>query len=109
MMSTLETAERVFAAAKQLRDEHRKFQRIKDRYPHSGTPKQKQKAATDLDWQAHHIVKIEHALHAACVDAGLADAREPEHYRPYTVKLTGFHEYEVVPPVPASLATGGAA
>lgn len=103
MVATLEDVERLFGFVKQLRDERRKMQKLSDRALHAEGPKASQRANVDLNWQAFHVNKIEHSVHAAAVDCGLADARDPEHYRPYSVKLTGFHEYEVVPAKPRSL------
>lgn len=103
MPASLEDVEALFTAVKTLRDERRKMQKISDRARNAPLGKS-QKATTDLNWQAFHVNKIEHEVHAAAVNCGLADARSPEHYRSYSVKLTGFHEYEVVPTKPRSLS-----
>lgn len=104
MVAPLEDVERLFSAVKSLRDERRKMQKLSDKALHAEGPKASQKANVDLNWQAFHINKIEHAVHAAAVDCGLADLRSPEHYRSYSVKLTGFHEYEVNPDKPRDLS-----
>lgn len=104
MVAHLEDVERLYDAVKNLRDERRKMQKLSDKALHAEGPKASQKANVDLNWQAFHINKIEHAVHAAAVDCGLADLRPSEHYRTYSVKLTGFHEYEVVPPKPRGMS-----
>lgn len=103
MAASLEDVEALFAAVKNLRTERLKMGRLSQRAFHAEGPKAQQKANVDLNWQAFHVGKIEHQVHAAAVDAGFADLRSPEHYRPYSVKLTGFHEYEVVPRKPRDL------
>lgn len=100
MPASLEDIEALFAAVKNLRDERRKMARLSERAMSAAQGKSSQKANVDLNWQAFHVNKIEHAAHAAAVDCGIADARDPEHYRPYSVNLTGFHVYEVVPQKP---------
>jgi hypothetical protein len=104
MLTTLEQAERLLAVAKRLRDEHRKFARIKAAYPHDGTPKAKQKNAVDLNWQARHIVQIEAELHAVAVDAGVADLRGPEHYAERVHNVDCWPQYKFQPAHPAALA-----
>ncbi|GHC79601.1 hypothetical protein [Limoniibacter endophyticus] len=103
MVTPLEDVERLFNAVKNLRNERRKMQKLSQRALHANGPKASQKANVDLNWQAFHINKIEHLVHAVAVDCGFADLREPNHYKPYSVKLTGFHEYEVVPEKPRDL------
>lgn len=106
MVAPLEDVEALFSAVKQLRDERRKMQRLSDKALHAEGPKASQKASVDLNWQAFHVNQIEHAVHAAAVDCGVADLRESSHYATYSVKLTGFHEYQVVPPKPRDLQGG---
>lgn len=106
MVAPLEDIETLFGAVKNLRDERRKMQKLSDKALHAEGPKASQKANVDLNWQAFHINKIEHAVHAAAVDCGYADLRAAEHYRNYSVRLTGFHEYEVVPAKPRDLNKG---
>lgn len=108
MPAPLENIEALFAAVKNLRDERRKMQKLSDKALHAAPGKASQKASVDLNWQAFHVNRIEHAVHAAAVDCGYADLRDADHYRPYSVKLTGFHEYEVVPDRPRGLREGGA-
>jgi len=103
MVAQLDDVERLFNAVKNLRDERRKMQKLSDKALHAEGPKASQKANVDLNWQAFHVNKIEHAVHAAAVDCGFADLRSPDHYRSYSVKLTGFHEYEVNPDKPRDL------
>ena len=103
MVAPLDDIERLFDAVKNLRDERRKMAKLSDKALHADGPRASQKANVDLNWQAFHINKIEHTVHAIAVDCGFADLRTPEHYRTYSVKLTGFHEYEVVPLRPRGL------
>lgn len=105
MPASLEDVEALFAAVKELRDERRKMARLSEKARNAPIGKS-QKAGVDLDWQAFHVNRIEHRVHAAAVDCGVADARTAEHYRPYSVKLTGFHEYEVVPQKPRVMEAG---
>lgn len=100
MVAPLEDVEALFTAVKNLRDERRKMAKLSEKARNAALGKSSQKANVDLNWQAFHVNRIEHAVHAAAVNCGVADPRDREHYRPYTVKLTGFHEYEVVPPKP---------
>ena len=103
MVAKLEDIERLFDAAKNLRDERRKMQKLSEKAFKAEGPKAIQKANVDLNWQAFHINRIEHLVHSIAVDCGFADLREPGHYEPYSVKLTGFHEYEVIPAKPRDL------
>lgn len=103
MVAPLDDIERLYDTVKILRNERRKMQKLSDKALHAEGPKASQKANVDLNWQAFHVNKMEHAVHAAAVDCGYAEARSAEHYRPYSVKLTGFHEYEVVPQKPSGL------
>jgi hypothetical protein len=103
MAVPLEDVEALFVAVKNLRDERRKMEKLSDRAFSAESVKARQKSTVDLNWQAFHINRLEHVVHAAAVDCGLADLREPIHYEPYSVKLTGFHEYQVVPPKPRDL------
>lgn len=102
-MAPLEDIERLYDAVKLLRDERRKAAKLSERAANADLGKASQKASVDLNWQAFHVAGLEHAVHAAAVDCGYADLRSAAHYRPYTVKLTGFHEYEQVPAKPRAL------
>lgn len=108
MVAKLEDIEVLFEAVKNLRNERRKMEKLSERAFNAEGPKASQKANVDLNWQAFHVNRLEHVAHAAAVDCGLADLRDHSHYQPYSVKLTGFHEYEVVPPKPRDLSTIGA-
>ena len=99
MPAHLEDVEALFDVVKSYRDERRKMAKLSERALKAPIG-QGRKASVDLEWQAFHVTRIEHRAHAAAVDCGLADPRGPEHYRPYSVKLTGFHEYEIVPQKP---------
>lgn len=105
MPANLEDVEALFGAVKQLRDERRKMEKLSDRAFHAEGQKAVQKATVDLNWQAFHVNGIEHEVHARAVDCGFADLREPGSYEPYSIKLTGFHEYQVTPRKPRALAS----
>lgn len=103
MVARLEDVEALFAAVKNLRTERQKMERLSEKARTAPMGKPSQKANVDLNWQAFHVNRIEHTVHAMAVNAGFADLRNPEHYQSYSVKLTGFHEYEVVPEKPRDL------
>lgn len=100
MATPLEDIEALFTAVKNLRDERRKMAKLSDKAFTAEGQKARSKSTVDLNWQAFHVTRLEHAAHAAAVNAGIADIRPADHYRPYTVKLTGWHEYEMVPAIP---------
>ncbi|WP_144378478.1 hypothetical protein [Mesorhizobium amorphae] len=106
MVAPLEDVEALFSAVKNLRDERRKMEKLSDKAFCADGHKAIQKSSVDLNWQAFHVNKIEHEVHALAVDCGVADARSAGHYEPYSVKLTGFHEYQVCPRKPRGLAEG---
>lgn len=94
-MIDLANIERVAEITKRLLSERRKAARLSEKaFSLNGTPKQAQKVNADLNWQAMHVVDIEHELHVALVDAGLADMREPAHYAERTHKPSAWHEYK---------------
>jgi hypothetical protein len=98
-MAPLEDVERLYDAVKLLRDERRKAAKLSEKAANAPIGKA-QKFNVDLNWQAFHVAGLEHSVHAAAVDCGFADLRSDCHYLPYTVRLTGFHEYEQVPAQP---------
>lgn len=104
MPATLEDVEALFDAVKELRNERRKMERLSEKARNAPLGKPSQKASADLHWQAFHVNQIEHRVHAHAVNCGIADLRSKDHYDAYSVKLTGFHEYEVVPPKPRAVA-----
>ena len=89
--------------AKRYLVERRKYERLSEKSHTAATPKQNQKANVDLNWQAMELSKIEAALHAACVDADLADLREPSAYDDREFRPSGWHIYNFSPPKPRSL------
>lgn len=103
MVAPLEDVEALFEAVKLLRDERRKMAKLSEKAANAPLGKS-QKFSVDLNWQAFHVAGIEHRVHAAAVDCGLADLRSDAHYLPYTVRLTGFHEYEQVPAKPRAFS-----
>jgi hypothetical protein len=101
-MIDLDDIQRVADLAKSYLAERKRFERMSDRARQAGTPKQAQKTSTDLNWQAMGLSKIEAALHAACVDAGLADLREASAYAQREFRPSGWHVYPFTPPRPRS-------
>lgn len=107
MPAPLEDVEALFDAVKRLRDERRKMEKLSEKAFRAEGPKAAQKTSVDLNWQAFHVNKVEHDVHAAAVNCGLADIRSAPHYEPYSVKLTGFHEYLVTPTKPRGFNAEG--
>lgn len=103
MLTRLEDAQRVFALAKHLLEEHKVLARIHARKTASHAAGVRQ--SNDATFQAIAVARAESALHAACVDAGLADLRSPEYYEPRVVRPSGFHDHRFVPAKPAALST----
>lgn len=67
------------------------------------TRNQSQKNNADMNWAAMELDKLEHQIHALCVDAGLADVRSNDAYGPITYQPSGFHLYVYNPPKPKRL------
>ena len=107
MPATLEDIDVLYEAVKLLRKERRQMQRLSEKAGTVPLAKQ-QKLAADLNWQALHVAKLEHAAHAAAVDAGIADARRLEHYAPCEACPSPFHRYRVTPPKPKCLREAAA-
>ena len=103
-MIDLDQIEAVATFAKSLLSERKKYERISERSHGELTPKQHQKANADLNWQAMAMLKIEMQLHVACVDAGLADLRQTDHYGEKHFHPSGWHHYVWTPPQPKALA-----
>lgn len=104
MITSHEDCERIASIAKRLLAERRQYERRAAGRDKAITPKQITRLNTDLNWQAMEIVKVEHELHVACVDAGLADLREASHYGPRDFHPSGWHHYRWEPVKPRALA-----
>lgn len=102
-MIPLEDIERLFEICRRLRDERKKAARLSDRALSAASGKAAQKANVDLNWAAMHVGKIEAELHAAAVDAGIADLRDPDHYAERVAKPSSWHSYPWTPAQPRSL------
>jgi hypothetical protein len=102
-MIPLEDVERLFAICRRLLHERRRADKISGRILISSDPSATRKANVDLNWLAMDIARIEAELHAAAVDAGLADLREASHYAERIAKPTGWHTYPWTPAQPRSL------
>ena len=104
MISRLDQVERVAELSRRLVAEHRKYAAMKERAakaPIANAAKFK----TDLDWQAQHINELEASVHAACVDAGLADLRDLDHYAEKVFHFGTGHEHRWQPARPALIST----
>lgn len=64
------------------------------------SPKQAQKASADASWLGMEIDKAEREAHAAAVDCGLADPRQPESYGTVDYRPSRFHHYQYTPRKP---------
>lgn len=102
-MIDLSDIERIVAVSKLLLSERKKYARTSERWTGDVSPKQAQKLNADLNWQAMAIIKLEAELHAACVDGGVADLREPESYADRELRPSGWHRYHWSPTKPKSL------
>lgn len=107
-MIDLADIQRVSDLAKRYLADRKKYERIIDRSHAAASPKQSQKSSADLSWAAMDLIKQEAALHAACVDAGIADLREPAAYAPREFRPSGWHVYSFDPPKPRALARAAA-
>lgn len=92
--------QRVADLAKSYLAERKKFERMSDKSCGEMTPKQRQKSNADMNWQAMGLDKLEASLHAACVDAGIADLRDAETYAQRIFRPSGWHTYPFDPPKP---------
>jgi hypothetical protein len=92
---------RLIEATKQLRASIRKFNRWAEKQHETGlTPKRADKIQTEMNWLAMEIDKEERAVHAAAVDCGVADLRDPAHYADVEYRPSGFHYYTYTPAQP---------
>jgi hypothetical protein len=62
------------------------------------------KHSATLAQESHHIEVLEADLHAALVDAGLAEPKDASDYEERTWRLSSWHEYKWTPAVPKRLA-----
>lgn len=106
MVARYDDVEDLFNAVKLLRDERRKMQRLSEKARLAEGQKARRKATVDLDWQAAHVAKVEALVHARAVDCGLADLREPEHYRERISHNSPWHKYPWSPELPRALKEG---
>ncbi len=79
--------------AKAYAAERKRFAKISARRQGENTQKQNQKLEAELNWSAMELAKLEKNLHVACVDADLADLREPHHYAEQEFRPSGWHTY----------------
>ena len=104
-MLSLEDAEALAAAAKNLARARKEYERIRERANRDGiSDKARAKAETDLTYAAMHIDRMARAAHARAVDAGVADLREAEAYGDVRYHLSAFHETRETPARPRAFA-----
>lgn len=63
-----------------------------------------QKNSADLSWLGMDIDKAEREAHAAAVDCGIADPRDPERYSEVDYRPSSFHHYRHKPTKPRCIA-----
>lgn len=102
-MLRLEEAEAIMTAAKRVVAARRKMAAMTQRHAQTSDMRESQRMNVDLDAQAMEIERLTAALHVACVDAGVADARDPEHYKARALHLSSFHDHHWQPPTPKAL------
>lgn len=101
-MIRLEEINEVLARAKSLANARRAYE-AKRQKAGNAPPHKSEKVAAELATDAHHIETLEASLHAACVDAGLADLRSDECYEERVWRLSGWHESKWIPAQPKQL------
>lgn len=86
--------EKLEAAAKALKEfirEQKSYNRLRDKAGTvSGSPKQMQKASTDMHYSAMHLRRLHKAAWKAILDADLETTLDDEIARPH-----GFHKYTI--------------
>lgn len=93
-MLALDEIARILALAKSYQADRKRYARISERRMAGElSPKQCGKLEADLNWAAMDLAKIEKNLHVACVDAGLADLRDPRHYETQEFNPSAWHRY----------------
>lgn len=99
--------EEVAKRAKALAAVTKKYEAKRDKFSQIElpSPKQAEKQSVDLATDAHHIEVLEADLHAACVDAGLAEPKDAEEYEERTWRMSSWHEYKWTPAMPKRLAS----
>lgn len=102
-MIPLEEVERLYEICRRLRDERKKAAKLSDRCLSAPSGKAAQKANIDLNWAAMHVGKIEAELHAAAVDAGIADIRDASHYAERVARPSHWHAYPWTPAQPRAM------
>ena len=93
MLNKIEQLEKL---VKEYKRELKKRDKVADRKPE--TPKQHENQNVDLNYISMFLIKLDHQIHALCVDLGFAEVRE--HYNEIKLKSTGWQEFCYQPPVP---------
>jgi hypothetical protein len=101
-MPTLPEVKTIIEKAKLLETSLKKYAAKRERAGAMSADKSA-KVAAELATDCHHIEVLEAALHAACVDAGVADARDPSEYEERTWWLSAWHEQRWKPASPKKL------
>ena len=105
-MIDLDQIKAIKTATQALARDIQAYSKLRDRNTLGMTSNQAGKHSANLAWKAMHIDQATHDLHVLCVDAGLADCREPEHYEPVEYRPSGWHKYLHVRNKPKALKTG---
>lgn len=100
--------ERVFLLATSYRKHRKDFARLSDKSCGEMTPKQREKSNADMAWAAMALIRTEASLHAACVDAGLADLRDESAYAERDLRGTGHHRLPFQPDRPRAYSRDAA-
>lgn len=102
LMPKIKEIEAVVKAAKDLDVALRRYQTKRNNAGMAPTSRA-EKVQAELASDAHYLDVLEAALHAACVDAGVADARDPSEYEERSWWLSQFHEQRWKPATPKKL------
>lgn len=102
-MIRFEDVNEVAKLAKALADATKKYEARRDKLRDAELRHATKHAAT-LAKDAHHIEVLEAQLHAALVDAGLAEPKDASEYQERTWRLSSWHEHKWTPAIPKRLA-----
>lgn len=101
-MPTVSEVQAIIEKAKSLEAAIKKYETKRERAGEADLQRAS-KYAADLATDSHHLEMLEAALHAACVDAGVADARDPSEYAERSWWLSAMHEQRWKPATPKKL------
>lgn len=101
-MPKVHEVQSVIDKAKLLQAALKKYETKRERAGSAASDKSA-KIAAELATDCHHLEVLEASLHAACVDAGIADARDPSEYEERSWWLSAWHEQKWRPEAPKRL------